>query len=197
MTPQTNHRHQDKLINAIIYFVQQDSTVKLTKLMKLLYFLDFGHYRESGYSVTGQKYEAWPKGPVPVDVWAEIRNGEDRGIHVRDVAKFLPVEQTIDAFGYDLRLTHGARFKNTPFNPREMRILRDVAYMFHNVPASRIIEATHMPGTPWKKTYSTKGEGAEIDYALALDGCDDEHIARIREDQRDRELLGKIYGVVL
>ena len=40
--------------------------------MKLLFFLDFRHFKETGKSVTGLEYFAWEKGPVPKDLFEEI-----------------------------------------------------------------------------------------------------------------------------
>ncbi|EQD63619.1 hypothetical protein B1B_06949, partial [mine drainage metagenome] len=39
--------------------------------MKLLYLLDFEHFRQTGYSVTGMEYHAWKMGPVPTDLFEE------------------------------------------------------------------------------------------------------------------------------
>ncbi|HEV7681080.1 MAG TPA: Panacea domain-containing protein [Pyrinomonadaceae bacterium] len=49
----------------------------MTKLFKLLYFLDFEHYKKTGRSVTGLKYFAWPMGPVPVSLKDEISHPEE------------------------------------------------------------------------------------------------------------------------
>jgi uncharacterized phage-associated protein len=193
----TNSISIEKLKNAIIYFIQQDKTVKLTKLMKLLYYLDFRHYREAGYSVTGQEYTAWPKGPVPVDVWAEIRNNEDRHCGVRKIVKLLPIDHNVDAFGFDLSLLAGQRFDDYFFSPREKKILENVSFIFMGVPASKIIDATHMPGTPWETVVKTQGEGSAIPYALALKGCSQEDIDAIREEQQDRQAIERIYGALL
>jgi len=58
--------HQrDKLINAIIYLSSNTNYCGKTKLMKLLYFRDFKHFRQTGKSVTGLDYYAWEMGPVP------------------------------------------------------------------------------------------------------------------------------------
>jgi len=35
------------------------------KLFKLLYFLDFVHFKNYGTTVTGMEYSAWKMGPVP------------------------------------------------------------------------------------------------------------------------------------
>jgi uncharacterized phage-associated protein len=62
-------RRREKLRNAVLFFVKSDKTVGLTKLMKLLFYLDFRLYRETGEPLTGETYEAWNFGPVPADVW--------------------------------------------------------------------------------------------------------------------------------
>ena len=48
---------QTKYENAILYFVQRCNTHYLgaTKLNKLLYYLDFLHYRDEGAIVTGDE----------------------------------------------------------------------------------------------------------------------------------------------
>ena len=66
-------REREKLINAIIYFVNNTKTCGLVKLFKLLSFLDFEHFRQTGRSVTGLDYFAWPWGPVPRDLFFEIK----------------------------------------------------------------------------------------------------------------------------
>jgi len=67
--------HREKLINAIVYFARHTKNCGRTKLMKLLYFLDFKHFAQTGKSVTGQKYFAWDFGPVPAEVWHEFEKG--------------------------------------------------------------------------------------------------------------------------
>ena len=66
----TNHR--EKLIKAIIYFSKNTKYYGKTKLLKLLYFLDFSEFRETGISVTGFDYVAWEKGPVPKELFEEL-----------------------------------------------------------------------------------------------------------------------------
>jgi hypothetical protein len=63
---------REKLINAILFFVEHTLHTGKTKLFKLLYLLDFEHYRETGRSVTGLSYYAWKLGPVPVALDEEI-----------------------------------------------------------------------------------------------------------------------------
>ena len=64
--------HRGKLLNAIVYFIANTRRCHTLKLFKLLYFLDFEHFRQTGQSVTGLRYVAWPKGPAPDDLWHEL-----------------------------------------------------------------------------------------------------------------------------
>ena len=57
---------REKLINAIIYFAKYTQYLGKIKLFKLLYLLDFEHFRMTGRSVTGLGYHAWKYGPVPI-----------------------------------------------------------------------------------------------------------------------------------
>ena len=69
-------REKYKLFNAIIFFLKNTKNCYKYKLLKLLYFLDFEHYRETGKSVTGLNYYAWEKGPVPKDIYKCIEEPE-------------------------------------------------------------------------------------------------------------------------
>ena len=46
-------RQREKLLNAIVFFVTRTKNCNTIKLFKLLNFLDFEHYRQTGESVTG------------------------------------------------------------------------------------------------------------------------------------------------
>ena len=65
---------REKLINAVLYFSQNTKFCGKTKLMKLLYFLDFMHFKQTGKSVTDLDYFAWEQGPVPKEFFEEINN---------------------------------------------------------------------------------------------------------------------------
>lgn len=69
--------NREKLLNTIIYFVSNCGLVGKTKLFKLLYFLDFEHFKETGRSVTGLEYQAWEMGPVPVALQEEIEHPDE------------------------------------------------------------------------------------------------------------------------
>ena len=64
--------HREKLLNAIIYMANNTMFCGKTKLLKLLYFLDFKHFKQTAKSVTGLDYYAWEKGPVPKKLFEEL-----------------------------------------------------------------------------------------------------------------------------
>ena len=55
----------EKVVNAILYFCEKG--VFKTKLNKLLFYLDFKHFKEHTVSCTGLRYAHLPHGPVPND----------------------------------------------------------------------------------------------------------------------------------
>jgi len=65
MTPLLKNHNNERLVQAIVYFAHHTRSLGKVKLFKLLYLLDFEHFRQTGRSVTGQEYRAWKMGPVP------------------------------------------------------------------------------------------------------------------------------------
>ena len=184
-------RRREKLRNAALFFVRNDKTVGLTKLMKLLFYLDFRLYRETGESLTGETYEAWQFGPVPADVWRELHSHEDTGINLKSVVRIISVKEDPrdEAVGVKLVAIPTAKFSDRYFTGREVRELKTVSEMFQEVPAYLIVKASHAINDPWDITLKKYGPRAAIDYELALDGCDEEHKAYIHEVRDDARIL--------
>lgn len=192
----TAERRREKLKNAVLYFVQKDKTVGLTKLMKLLFYLDFRLYRQTGESLTGEKYEAWNFGPVPADVWRELRLGEDAGMGLMDVIKVYPVKEDPrdEATGIKLAPDSKAKFSDYYFTGREVQELKNVSEMFNGLSATLVVKAAHTRNDPWDVTLKKLGEKAHIDYELALEGMDDEEKSYIHEVRDDARMMESLFG---
>ena len=82
---------EEKLQQVILYFLEHINNVHLgrTKLMKLLYFVDFDHYEAHGVPVTGATYRKLPHGPYPDKVEKLIQMMEKRGLEKHYVRKFV------------------------------------------------------------------------------------------------------------
>ena len=190
--------NREKLINAIIYFVKNTKRCHKLKLFKLLSFLDFEHYRQSGRSVTGLRYDAWPMGPVPSDLDREIAHpGNDlsAAVAIFKTPARERRERTIDDY-FEEESSPGLmeflqshadraqgpgpsreRFEFKPkkrfdpqfFTKREMRIMEVIAEIFGDAKGNDMTEVSHLKDQPWNKVFGDgKGNGQPIPFELAL-----------------------------
>jgi uncharacterized phage-associated protein len=156
---------REKLLNALIYFSKNTRSCGKTKLFKLLYFLDFIHFREAGKSVTGLDYYAWEKGPVPQDLFFELEQPDP---DLRETVALL--KQSGDEDDKLCRIIAKKPFDPEFFSKRELKIMGNLAFVFQDALAKDMVEITHLAGTPWDKTIKEKGHRKRIDYSLAVDG---------------------------
>ena len=208
---------REKLIEAIKYFAGHTKYCGLTKLFKLLFFLDFDHFRETGRPVTGLKYEAWPMGPVPAELYHEVKGvpKDDLRAHIRiedpkEVEREFEIEgadSSLNSFGaeqprmgsYKARVP--AKFKTIKkldqklFSKRELLLMQQIAFMYKELKADQISEVSHLKGKPWDRTIKSHGLKAPIDYMLALDEkregapSKEEILSRIQERQEVLQAL--------
>ncbi len=154
---------REKLINAIIFFLKNTKYCGKTKLFKLLYFLDFIHFKQTAKSVTKLVYNAFPWGPVPADLFNELETP------LPDLQKYLFIPKTDTREFFQIKIRKGVNFEPKYFSKRELRIMAQVADIFYEANAEDMTNVTHLPSDPWHKTMKSKGERAEIDYMLSLD----------------------------
>lgn len=158
---------REKLIQAVVYFAKNTKYCGLTKLMKLLYFLDFKHFRETGKSVTGLYYDAFERGPLPLDFYKELV--DPHGLP-EDLAAVISIYNPDEAKGFRKVVAKPkAKFDHSHFSEREERILKQVEFIFRYARARDMTESSHLRNEPWEVTLRTKGRRASIDYMLAVD----------------------------
>ena len=61
----------DRLKNVMLYILERCNDVWCTKMNKLLFYVDFLSYRDSGMAITGLSYRAVDFGPVP-ERWEKV-----------------------------------------------------------------------------------------------------------------------------
>ncbi len=170
-------RKREKLKNAIIFLIQQNKSISLTRLMHMLYLVDFGLFRDYGQSLTGESYEAWHCGPVLCDVWQKLQK-------LHSTVRMVSVNTQNEASGIKLALIPGVRFSDYYFSRRELRKLREVSEFG--------CFAKEKKNDPWLITLQTKGEKQSIDYDLALLDCNEEQKAYIHMVQSDAAAFERI-----
>jgi uncharacterized phage-associated protein len=153
----TTNYSEAKLQQVILYFLEHINNVHLgrTKLMKLLYFVDFDHYEAYGQSVTGATYRKLPHGPYPDGIENLIAKMEKAGL-VRELK--------VDRKGYAQHrlITLKGKFDPAMFSGTELRTLERVAADWADATAGQIEAATHREA-PWAGTQ----DGKIIDYEMA------------------------------
>ncbi|MDP3025843.1 MAG: Panacea domain-containing protein [candidate division Zixibacteria bacterium] len=149
--------NKKKFYNAILFFADRTGNIYFgeTKLMKLLYFLDFNFFEKHGKSITGDQYVRWPHGPVPSQgkiVLKEMEKGGYINIKIAVVGRYK-----------QKRIEQLRKFDHTVFNKDELEELTNVAETWKNATSSQIEEAAH-DEVPWLCTRHCR----YIDYRFAL-----------------------------
>lgn len=152
--------NKGKLINSILYFAKNVKYPGKTKICKLLFNLDFVHFKETGKSVTGLDYYAWERGPVPKSLFYKL-SGDIISEEFQPYLEIIKREKL-----------HEICSKKKPnlsvFSKREKRILEEVAVIYKYANAEEMTKISHLKENPWYTTLKSKGE-KKIDYMLALD----------------------------
>ncbi len=176
--------NREKLINTIIYFVQETSSCNKIKLFKLLYFLDFEHYKQTGRSVTGLEYKAWKYGPVPIQLFKEIKNPP------YDLRASVEFKIYKDKRGKErLAIDPKINFDDSHFTKRELRLLHEIADRHAMDDATTMIDLTHWQTQPWHQVYEVeKRDGATIPYEYALTPEDRELILGLAQEHEEMVL---------
>lgn len=157
--------HRNRLINAVVFFAGNVRFCGKIKLFKLLYLLDFEHFRQTGKSVTGVEYQAWKFGPVPVELmeeWEEMSEDIARAVHIES-------EPVIDYVRQAVKVNEGVKFDAEDFTPRQLRIMEDLAERYRETFSPTMIDVTHEQNGAWDKVWQG-GQGAHqvIPYQLAM-----------------------------
>lgn len=161
-----NNVQREKLLNAILFFARKTKCPSLVKMFKLLFFLDFYHFKLTGKSVTDLEYYALPFGPVPTDFYNEVKNGSVPD-DMKDAFSLVPLETERSTNAYQFKAKRQPDL--SVFSPREQQLLEDLAFAFKDVTPTQMSEISHLKNQPWDKTIKSKGQGTLIDYMLALD----------------------------
>lgn len=143
----------NKLFQAIKFFCFKDSVVK-TKLMKLLFYADFKHFKDNGISISGARYAHAHHGPVPdqFETWL---------VAISEWEKQITSEE--QAFGDYVGEVYTS---NEPdwsiFSTSELAALAFVKDKFQRDSAKQIREFSHL-----EKGYQDTKDGELISYQYA------------------------------
>lgn len=172
---------REKLIEAVKYFAQTTRKLGKVKLFKLLYFLDFTHFRDTGRPVTGLDYFAWKMGPVPKELFEELGQPGadwDGNCAFRTIKTHKGEMLTVNAL---------SEFNPSHFSKRELRLMRELSIQFKDADSEHMVEETHLENLPWHQIFEVEGrKQAQIPYLMSLRKQDYELML---DSINDRELV--------
>jgi len=155
----------DKTKTIILYLAKNVKKLYVTKLMKLLYYIDFLSYAERGSSVTNDIYYKLPYGPVPSFVKSEIDNLEGPVMEDQFKSQFsdiIDLKNSNDQYGKIVTVKEGKSYDLRLLPEYEKDLIDVVIKKLGDKSASYLTRKTHR-----EKPYLSTSENAVIDYGLA------------------------------
>jgi uncharacterized phage-associated protein len=153
---------KNKMKHVILFFLERINNFHLgrTKLMKLLYYVDFDNFEKHGKPVTGAKYRKLPLGPVPEEAEDLIKEMEQNG-EVEQVKAEVVRKNKVEYKQHRL-ISKNAKFDPGVFSGSELETIERVAKCWGDATANEMKEASHKE-TPWAATEDRK----VIEYEMA------------------------------
>jgi uncharacterized phage-associated protein len=151
--------NKTKYFNAILFFLSycNNQYLGVTKLNKLLYYLDFISYRDRGTAVTGDKYIHLEYGPVPAIVNSQI-------LPEMKLAGMLDIEEMPYKNKHTVKFASKNVSDISVFNDYEKKLLQAICDEFKAMKTEELVAQTHIEA-PWY--YSKMFD--EIDFKNAMD----------------------------
>lgn len=149
-----------KLTEMIIFFSGKCKPWK-TKLNKLLFYADFGHFKNHGFSISGANYRAINMGPV-----VNNYNSTFEYIAEKDFVDIHFIEFDQGIYGEQFTSNSNKSFDKDLFSEAELNTLERVFERFDNISTKAIIEISHSEEV-WKKNF-TNGKNL-ISYLESFD----------------------------
>lgn len=174
--------NRNRLINAVVFFAEHTRYCGKIKLFKLLYLLDFEHFRKTGRSVTGAEYSAWKFGPVPEPLYEEWDQPEEDFANAIEITS----EPVIDY----VRQTAIPKvaFDDREFTARQIRIMESLAEQYRDTRAPEMIDVTHAENGAWAQVWAGgAGRNQRISYELALEDGAVDRAAVLERQEADRQ----------
>ncbi|WP_421805749.1 type II TA system antitoxin MqsA family protein [Flagellimonas sp.] len=149
----------EKFSEMVVYFSERLCPFK-TKMNKLLFYADFLMFKQSCFSISGVRYRAIDKGPVPNNfqsIFEYLANTDEIDICYVSFPQGYTGEQFLSR--------EDRKFNPELFNEAELAILNTVAEAFKETSTQDIIETSHLENG-WKANVQDR---KIISYEYAFD----------------------------
>lgn len=146
----------DKIGTVVRHFAAQIPHLSLTKLLKLLYITDETAMRETGTPITWLEYQVWKHGPVPAEIYQEVKHGVKLtiGRHLISLDEYVQIkkQESPKRPGQE-EVFIAAKGKDdlSKLSAYEVELLNRVIQQFGNMNATELIDYLHEEGSLWHK----------------------------------------------
>jgi len=137
-----------KTEQVIAFFAERLQPFK-TKLNKLLFYIDFAHFRNIGQSITGLRYNAIQFGPVPHNY--DILFGTLADIDIIDIEYAMTPDGEVEK----ILPSPKNQFDASLFSSTELEVMEYIANKFKETSASDIAKISHLEPA-WKENIDGK-----------------------------------------
>jgi len=145
-----------KLENTILYLLKRSASHRppMTVLLKMLWFVDYSHYREFLASITGARYVAMKRGPVVDGYRAILDSMESRGL--------LTQEKEANAYFPDSPPTQYYSAATQPdvsqFSETELDVMENVIAECAHQTGKQLSDLTHGAREPWTLVWDDRAK---------------------------------------
>jgi hypothetical protein len=157
---------REKFINVVVYFGHRAKHCGRSKLYRLLFLLDFEHFKQTGRSVTGLDYYALGEGALPLAIDREIEGGLSA-----DFAAAVEVIRfgRLDADSWLVKSK--TAFDASHFSKRELRLLEEIASKYREASAPQMAEVMQAENEILDRArINGIGQHKVIPYELCVEG---------------------------
>jgi len=150
----------EKFTEMVVYFSGKIEPFK-TKMNKLLFYADFLMFKQSCFSISGVRYKAIDKGPVPNNyqsIFEYLANNEEIDIVTTEFSNGYTGEQ--------FKARKDRPFQADLFSAPELETLEKVANVFKSTSTQDMVELSHLEEA-WKKNEENK-RVISYEYAFEL-----------------------------
>lgn len=172
--PDTDHFNTDKALHVLVALLRQSPgrRMSILKAMKLVYIADRESLRETGYTITGDRFVAMDHGPVPSGTYRILRNDD-----------FVSWTDNISRDGKHLILERDIEVDE--LSPYELELTNKIWRKYRRKSAWEMVDIAHEM-REWQENRPPEGSSrpiplASIASALNIDREAAEHNASTRK----------------
>jgi uncharacterized phage-associated protein len=149
----------EKYANMVLFFLENNHNLFKVKLNKLLFYTDFYHFKKTGYSISGYKYQAIQNGPVPYRydlIYDYLWQNEFIQYELVEINDNL-VEQPVPL----------KKFDEDCFEKSELDALKTIHETFKKYTRKELVDLSHQEKA-WEEQIKHKGVISYLKYAFNL-----------------------------